>query len=78
AIVQSSVLSTLSWAPVLFRLPHDVLFGSVNYGNVTLTGDAMHPMGIRVSVTTADSWLERDFPEPSDDTPISGGSEPPG
>lgn len=49
ATVQSSDLSTLSWALVLFRLPHKVLFGLVNRGKVTVTGDAMHPISAKTS-----------------------------
>ncbi|BFG35177.1 hypothetical protein CerSpe_214510 [Prunus speciosa] len=43
-IVQHSDLSTLSWAPVVFRFPWDMVFRNVSQGNITVAGDAMHPM----------------------------------
>ncbi|XP_044469381.1 monooxygenase 2-like [Mangifera indica] len=36
--------STLTWAPLMFRYPWDILFGNLRKGNVTVAGDAMHPM----------------------------------
>lgn len=44
AIVQHSDLSTLTWAPLMYRSPWDMIFGNVYKGNVTVAGDAMHPM----------------------------------
>ncbi|KAF3440519.1 hypothetical protein FNV43_RR18803 [Rhamnella rubrinervis] len=43
-IVELSDLSTLSWAPLMFRYPWQVWFGNLNKENVTVAGDAMHPM----------------------------------
>ena len=43
-IVQHSDLSTLSWAPVMFRYPWNVVFGNLGKQNITVAGDAMHPM----------------------------------
>ncbi|KAK3228573.1 hypothetical protein Dsin_000454 [Dipteronia sinensis] len=43
-IVRHTDLSTLTWAPLMFRLPWDIMFGNLSKGNVTLAGDAMHPM----------------------------------
>ncbi|KAK9271847.1 hypothetical protein L1049_002212 [Liquidambar formosana] len=43
-IVRHSDLATLSWAPLMLRFPWDVLFGKVSKGNITVAGDAMHPM----------------------------------
>lgn len=43
-IVQHSDLSTLTWAPLMYRLPWDVIFGNLCKGNITVAGDAMHPM----------------------------------
>lgn len=43
-IVEHSDLSTLSWAPLMFRYPWHVLYGNLNKQNVTVAGDAMHPM----------------------------------
>lgn len=37
-------LSTLSWAPLMYRRPWNILFSSLKKGNVTVAGDAMHPM----------------------------------
>ncbi|KAK9271786.1 hypothetical protein L1049_002150 [Liquidambar formosana] len=43
-IVCHSDLASLSWAPLMFRYPWDVIFGKVSKGNITVAGDAMHPM----------------------------------
>ncbi|KAL5719643.1 hypothetical protein ACHQM5_012397 [Ranunculus cassubicifolius] len=43
-VVQHSDLSTLSWAPLMLRAPWDVLLNSMYKDNVTVAGDAMHPM----------------------------------
>ncbi|KAH7520778.1 hypothetical protein FEM48_Zijuj08G0182100 [Ziziphus jujuba var. spinosa] len=43
-IVENSDLSTLSWAPLKFRYPWQVLFGNLCNENITVAGDAMHPM----------------------------------
>ncbi|KAG7987282.1 hypothetical protein I3843_03G125900 [Carya illinoinensis] len=43
-VVQHSDLSTLTWAPLMFRFPWDLIFGNLSKGNVTVAGDAMHPM----------------------------------
>ncbi|KDP35312.1 hypothetical protein JCGZ_09471 [Jatropha curcas] len=43
-VVQHSDLSTLSWAPLILRQPWNVIFGNLSKGNITVAGDAMHPM----------------------------------
>ncbi|KAG2716382.1 hypothetical protein I3760_03G123500 [Carya illinoinensis] len=43
-VVQHSDLSTLTWAPLMFRFPWDLIFGNLSKGSVTVAGDAMHPM----------------------------------
>ncbi|KAI4365499.1 hypothetical protein MLD38_021479 [Melastoma candidum] len=43
-VVDHADLTTLSWAPLVFRYPWDMLFGKLADGNVTVAGDAMHPM----------------------------------
>ncbi|KAJ0967526.1 hypothetical protein J5N97_024443 [Dioscorea zingiberensis] len=43
-VVNHSELSTLSLAPLMFRLPWDLIFGCTNNGGVTVAGDAFHPM----------------------------------
>ncbi|KAK9949998.1 hypothetical protein M0R45_005505 [Rubus argutus] len=43
-VVQHSNLSTLSWAPLMFRYPWHVVFGNLSKQNITVAGDAMHPM----------------------------------
>ncbi|XP_030445118.1 monooxygenase 2-like isoform X2 [Syzygium oleosum] len=43
-IVGHSDLSTLTWAPLMFRYPWDVMLGNLTRANVTVAGDAMHPM----------------------------------
>ncbi|OWM76401.1 monooxygenase 2-like [Punica granatum] len=42
-VVQHSDLSTLSWAPLMFRYPWDVVLGTLNTESTTVAGDAMHP-----------------------------------
>ncbi|KAM0940459.1 putative FAD-binding domain, FAD/NAD(P)-binding domain superfamily [Dioscorea sansibarensis] len=43
-VVQHSEPSTVTWAPLMFRVPWDVLFGQTNSRAVTVAGDAFHPM----------------------------------
>ncbi|KAJ0959767.1 hypothetical protein J5N97_000545 [Dioscorea zingiberensis] len=43
-VVQHTDLSTLTWAPLMFRYPWNVVFGNLSKQNITVTGDAMHPM----------------------------------
>ncbi|MCL7030509.1 hypothetical protein MKW94_003236 [Papaver nudicaule] len=42
--VKQSDMQSLSWAPLLFRYPWDVIFRRLSYGTITVAGDAMHPM----------------------------------
>lgn len=43
-VAKRTDLSTLAWAPLRFRVPWNVALGRVQDGNVTVSGDAMHPM----------------------------------
>ncbi|MQM20122.1 hypothetical protein Taro_053137 [Colocasia esculenta] len=43
-VIRHADPATLSWAPLLLRLPWNVLFGPTHKGNIVVTGDAMHPM----------------------------------
>ncbi|PON83523.1 FAD/NAD(P)-binding domain containing protein, partial [Trema orientale] len=43
-IVKHSDLSTLSWTPLIFRQPWKVALGKLSKRNITVAGDAMHPM----------------------------------
>ncbi|EEF32315.1 monooxygenase 2 isoform X1 [Ricinus communis] len=43
-VVRHADLSSLTWAPLMLRNPLDMIFGNVNKRNVTVAGDAMHPM----------------------------------
>ncbi|KAA8530994.1 hypothetical protein F0562_005716 [Nyssa sinensis] len=43
-VVRHSDLSTLTWAPLMFRFPWDVILGNSCKGTITVAGDAMHPM----------------------------------
>ncbi|XXG64669.1 hypothetical protein AAC387_Pa05g2558 [Persea americana] len=43
-VVQHSDPSTLTSAPLMLRFPLDLIFGPTCKGNVTVAGDAMHPM----------------------------------
>ncbi|KAK3431613.1 hypothetical protein EUGRSUZ_E03421 [Eucalyptus grandis] len=43
-VIKHSDLSSLTWAPLMFRYPWDILFGNLFRSSVTVAGDAMHPM----------------------------------
>ncbi|KAI6699753.1 hypothetical protein NL676_014077 [Syzygium grande] len=43
-VVKNSDLSNLTWAPLMFRYPWDVVFGKLTRENVTVARDALHPM----------------------------------
>ncbi|KAJ4715437.1 FAD-dependent urate hydroxylase [Melia azedarach] len=43
-IVRHCDLSTLTKAPLMFRYPWGIFFGNLSKGNITVAGDAMHPM----------------------------------
>ncbi|KAF8404435.1 hypothetical protein HHK36_009320 [Tetracentron sinense] len=43
-LVQHSDPSTLTWAPLMLRYPWDLILGHICKGNITVAGDAMHPM----------------------------------
>lgn len=43
-IVSHSDHSTLTWAPLMFRYPWDIILGNLTRANITVAGDAMHPM----------------------------------
>uniref|UniRef100_A0A6N2MDL0 FAD-binding domain-containing protein n=1 Tax=Salix viminalis TaxID=40686 RepID=A0A6N2MDL0_SALVM len=43
-VVRHADLSTITWAPLMYRHPWRIIFGNLNKGNITVAGDAMHPM----------------------------------
>ncbi|KAK6922874.1 FAD-binding domain [Dillenia turbinata] len=43
-VVHQCDLATLTWAPLVFRYPWDVISGNLCKGGVVVAGDAMHPM----------------------------------
>lgn len=43
-VVDNTDLSTLSWAPLMYRVPWNVIIGPTHKGSVTVAGDAFHPM----------------------------------
>ncbi|XP_004288321.1 PREDICTED: zeaxanthin epoxidase, chloroplastic-like [Fragaria vesca subsp. vesca] len=43
-VVKQSDLSTLTRAPLKYRYPLNVVFGTLSKQNITVAGDAMHPM----------------------------------
>ncbi|XP_048128534.1 monooxygenase 2-like [Rhodamnia argentea] len=43
-VVGQSDLSALTWAPLIFRYPWDVILGNLTRAHITVAGDAMHPM----------------------------------
>jgi 2-polyprenyl-6-methoxyphenol hydroxylase-like FAD-dependent oxidoreductase len=43
-VVRHADLSTITWAPLMFRHPWGIIFGNLSGGNITVAGDAMHPM----------------------------------
>lgn len=55
-IVQHSDLSTITWAPLLHRFPWDIIFGNVSKGNITVAGDAMHPMTPDMGQMNVQHW----------------------
>lgn len=43
-VVQHCDLSTLTWAPLMFRSPLDIMLKKLSRSNITVAGDAMHAM----------------------------------
>ncbi|KAK1301255.1 hypothetical protein QJS10_CPB13g01345 [Acorus calamus] len=43
-VVHHTDPTTITWAPLMFRYPWDLLIGQTWRGCVTVAGDAMHPM----------------------------------
>jgi 2-polyprenyl-6-methoxyphenol hydroxylase-like FAD-dependent oxidoreductase len=43
-VAKQTNLSNLAWSPLRFRVPWNVAFGKAQNGNLTVAGDAMHPM----------------------------------
>jgi 2-polyprenyl-6-methoxyphenol hydroxylase-like FAD-dependent oxidoreductase len=43
-VAKNTDLSTLTWAPLVFRSPWSIALGRAHNTNVTVAGDAMHPM----------------------------------
>ncbi|XP_026395989.1 monooxygenase 2-like [Papaver somniferum] len=43
-VIRCSDMTTLTWAPMKFRYPWDIIIGRVSRGTVTVAGDALHPM----------------------------------
>lgn len=43
-VVEHSDVASLSWAPLMFRPPWNVVLGDLCRGGVTVAGDALHPM----------------------------------
>ncbi|RZC91725.1 hypothetical protein C5167_027786 [Papaver somniferum] len=43
-VIQQSDMQSLSWVPLSFRYPWDLIFGRLSDGTITIAGDAMHPM----------------------------------
>ena len=43
-VVNHSDLSTLTGAQLMLRLPWNIAFGNLSKQNITVAGDAMHPM----------------------------------
>ncbi|RLN41720.1 uncharacterized protein C2845_PM01G35880 [Panicum miliaceum] len=43
-VVRHSDLGNLSWAPLLYRNPLNILTGNAGQGSVTVAGEAYHPM----------------------------------
>ncbi|XP_059644353.1 monooxygenase 2-like [Cornus florida] len=43
-VVEHSDLSTLTWAPLMFRRPWDIILKNASKGTITVAGDALHPM----------------------------------
>lgn len=43
-VAKNTDLSTLTWAPLIFRAPWSIALGQAYSTNITVAGDAMHPM----------------------------------
>ncbi|PIA47754.1 hypothetical protein AQUCO_01400392v1 [Aquilegia coerulea] len=43
-VVRHCDLQTLTWSPLMLRVPWDFMFKHLSTENITLAGDAMHPM----------------------------------
>lgn len=43
-VAKHTDLTSLAWGPLRFRVPWNVAFGKAQNSNVTVAGDAMHPM----------------------------------
>ncbi|MCL7039482.1 hypothetical protein MKW94_030003 [Papaver nudicaule] len=43
-VIQQSDMQSISWVPLSFRYPWDLILGRVSDGTITVAGDAMHPM----------------------------------
>ncbi|XP_059670988.1 monooxygenase 2-like [Cornus florida] len=43
-VIEHSDLSTLTWAPLMFRHPWDIILKNLSKGTITVAGDALHPM----------------------------------
>ncbi|KAF6175218.1 hypothetical protein GIB67_015903 [Kingdonia uniflora] len=43
-VVQETDISSLTWSSLVFRVPWNALFEKLSDGNITVAGDAMHPM----------------------------------
>ncbi|KAJ4952904.1 hypothetical protein NE237_029736 [Protea cynaroides] len=43
-VVQHADVATVTWAQLIFRYPWNLIFGHLCKGNITVAGDAMHPM----------------------------------
>ncbi|XP_043719191.1 monooxygenase 2-like [Telopea speciosissima] len=43
-VVWHADLATVNWAPLMYRQPRNVIRGHLCKGNITVAGDAMHPM----------------------------------
>ncbi|KAJ4953394.1 hypothetical protein NE237_030226 [Protea cynaroides] len=43
-VVRHADLASVTWAPLMFRQPWVLIRGHLSEGNVTVAGDAMHPM----------------------------------
>ncbi|XP_065876428.1 monooxygenase 2-like [Euphorbia lathyris] len=43
-LVRQADVSSLTWTPLMLRQPWNVIFGTLSKGNITVAGDAMHPM----------------------------------
>lgn len=61
AVTKNTDLSTLTRAIIVFRAPWDIALGQAHSGNITVAGDAMHPMTPEISLGASSALVDAVF-----------------